>query len=82
MAVQADPWLDAAAFQSRLASKTTEYLYQVGSRTVRLPANEEVIAHFERGLSSLETLPETDESVFYMGRRLGELLQILADNLT
>ncbi len=47
--------------QAGLASKAAEYLYQAGSRAVRLPANEEAIAHFERGLSLLETLPETTE---------------------
>lgn len=47
--------------QAGLAYKAAEYLYQAGSRAVRLPANEEALAHFERGLSLLETLPGSAE---------------------
>jgi predicted ATPase/class 3 adenylate cyclase len=47
--------------EAGLAGKASEYLYQAGIRAVRLPANEEAISLFERGLSLLETLPETDE---------------------
>jgi len=38
-----------------------DYLIQAGNEAVRLSANEEAIAFFDRGLKLLETLPETPE---------------------
>jgi predicted ATPase len=47
--------------QAGLAAKAVEYLYQAGSRAVRIPANEEAIDHFKRGLLLLESMPESAE---------------------
>jgi len=44
-----------------LVVKAVHYLYQAGSRAVRLSANEEASGHFQRALALLETLPETPE---------------------
>ena len=44
-----------------LADRAVDYLLQAGRRAFRLSANEEAIAHFERGLALLETLPESPQ---------------------
>ena len=41
--------------------KAVKYLQLAGERAVRLSANEEAIAHFNRGLELLQTLPESRE---------------------
>jgi predicted ATPase/DNA-binding SARP family transcriptional activator len=44
-----------------LVAKAVDYLYQAGSKAVRLSAHEEALGHFNRGLALLETQPETSE---------------------
>ena len=45
--------------QAGLTAKAVNYLRQAGDRAVRLSANQEAIAHFDRGLALLENLPQT-----------------------
>lgn len=47
--------------QAGLGEKAVGYLLQAGERAVRLSASEEAIAHFNRGLALLETLPDTPD---------------------
>ena len=47
--------------QAGLLPKAIGYLQEAGNRAVRLSANTEAIAHFDRALALLETLPETIE---------------------
>jgi predicted ATPase/DNA-binding SARP family transcriptional activator len=47
--------------EAGVVEKAVGYLLQAGNRAMRLSANEEAIAHFTRGLSLLEALPETRE---------------------
>ena len=42
-----------------MAEKAIKYLQLAGQRATRLSANEEAIAHFNRGLELLQTLPES-----------------------
>jgi predicted ATPase len=47
--------------EAGIAEKAVDYLHQAGTQAVRLSANEEAIAHFNRALALLETLPEAPE---------------------
>jgi adenylate cyclase len=47
--------------QAGLLSKAVDYLQEAGNRAVRLSANTEAVAHFDRALAFLQTLPETIE---------------------
>ncbi|HUW09072.1 MAG TPA: hypothetical protein VM537_05045, partial [Anaerolineae bacterium] len=47
--------------EAGLAGKAVGYLSQAGTRCVGQFANEEAIAHFNRGLALLESLPQTAE---------------------
>ncbi len=42
-----------------LIARAITYLHQTGKRPMRLSANEEAIANFNRGLTLLKTLPDT-----------------------
>ncbi|MFQ5343278.1 MAG: hypothetical protein ACE5F6_17195, partial [Anaerolineae bacterium] len=44
-----------------IPEKAIHYLYQAGTRAIRLSANDEAIAHLTRGISLLGTLPATPE---------------------
>lgn len=44
-----------------LTARAVDYLYQAGSRAVRLSAHEEALGHFNRGVALLANLPETPE---------------------
>jgi predicted ATPase len=47
--------------EAGIAEKAVGYLHQAGSQAVRLSANEEAIAHYNKALALLETLPEAPE---------------------
>ncbi|MEJ2217838.1 MAG: protein kinase [Gemmatimonadota bacterium] len=47
--------------EAGVADKAVEYLHQAGARAVRVSANEEAIAHFQRALALVDTLPEGPE---------------------
>jgi predicted ATPase len=47
--------------QAGLTQKAVNYLLQAGKRAARLSANQEAIAHLTKGLTLLETLPDTAE---------------------
>jgi DNA-binding SARP family transcriptional activator/predicted ATPase len=47
--------------EAGLAGKAGEYLFQAGTRSVQVSANQEAIEHFTRGLALLNTLPQTPE---------------------
>jgi predicted ATPase/DNA-binding SARP family transcriptional activator len=49
--------------QAGLRQKAVNYLLQAGKRAARLSANQEAIAHLTKGLTLLETLPDTAERV-------------------
>src|SRR4029453_8714975 len=44
-----------------LRENAVNYLLQAGKRAARLSANQEAIAHLTKGLTLLESLPETPE---------------------
>jgi predicted ATPase len=61
--------------QAGLTQKAVNYLLQAGKRAARLSANQEAITHLTKGLTLLETLPNTP------GRAQKELeLQIVLGN--
>jgi len=45
--------------EAGMAEKAVEYLLLAGKRAVRVSANQEAIAHFNRALELLQTMPET-----------------------
>jgi len=47
--------------QAGLREKAVNYLLQAGKRAARLSANQEAIAHLTKGLTLVESLPETPE---------------------
>ncbi len=47
--------------EAGMAEKAVEYLLLAGKRAVRVSANQEAIAHFNRALELLQTLPESPE---------------------
>ena len=47
--------------EAGIGGKAVDYLLQAGQRALQLSAYEEAIAHFSRGLSLLETLPESPQ---------------------
>ena len=47
--------------EAGIFEKAIGYLHKAGNKAVRLSANEEAIAHFTRGLTLLETLPDIPE---------------------
>jgi DNA-binding SARP family transcriptional activator/predicted ATPase len=47
--------------EAGMAAKAVGYLRQAGERALRLSANEEAIAHFNKAVALLQTLPETPE---------------------
>jgi DNA-binding SARP family transcriptional activator/predicted ATPase len=47
--------------EAGIAEKAVGYLHRAGSQAVRLSANEEAIAHFNRALALLTTLPDAPE---------------------
>jgi adenylate cyclase len=61
-----------------LTTRAVSYLLQAGQRAVRLCADEEAIAYFDRGLALLETLPETDTEEQRIERAQQELALCLA----
>jgi len=61
-----------------LATRAVSYLLQAGQRAVRLCADEEAIAYFNRGLALLETLPEIGAEEQRIARIRQELALCLA----
>ncbi|MBS3784263.1 MAG: AAA family ATPase, partial [Anaerolineae bacterium] len=47
--------------QAGVVEKAADYLRQAGTHAARLSANEEAIAHFNKALALLKTLPESTE---------------------
>ncbi|NIP18271.1 MAG: hypothetical protein GWM87_09035, partial [Xanthomonadales bacterium] len=47
--------------EAGITQKAVDYLHQAGTQAVGLSANEEAIAHFNRALALLETLPDAPE---------------------
>jgi DNA-binding SARP family transcriptional activator/predicted ATPase len=47
--------------EARVAEKAVTYLFQAGEKAKRGSANEEAMAHLNRGLELLKTLPETPQ---------------------
>ena len=49
--------------EAGMVSKAIDYLFQAGRKAVRVSANQEAIAHFNRALELLRTMPESQECV-------------------
>jgi predicted ATPase len=58
--------------EAGIATKAIEYLQKAGNKAAGLCANEEAVAHFQKGLEILKTLPDTPERVQQeLGMQLG-----------
>ncbi|UCC41265.1 MAG: protein kinase [Candidatus Aminicenantes bacterium] len=49
--------------EAGIVEKAIEYLHKAGNKAVRLSANQEAIAHFNKALEHLKMLPETPERI-------------------